>query len=103
MSVQIADGRIGDNTVLITASSETKAGSFPVRVTVAVGTTTQVQTFIVNIREAASSQPVAREVRDPVAVSAGHIVAWEHHVLVAKTPEDFNHMADDLGRDSWNW
>ena len=100
-SAQIADGRVGDNTVSITASSETKTGSFPVQVTAAAGNTTQVQTFILNIRKAASAQSVATVDHEPVAVSAGHVLAWEHHVLVAKTPEDFNRMADDLGRGSW--
>ena len=38
---------------------------------------------------------------EPVAGPTTPVLAWEHHVLVAKTPEDFNRMADDLGRDSW--
>jgi hypothetical protein len=54
-SAQIADGRIGDNTVSIASSSEAKAGSFPVQIKVTAGTTTQVQTFVLNIRGAATT------------------------------------------------
>jgi hypothetical protein len=101
MSAQIADGRVGDNTVSIASSSNAKAGSFPVQIKVAAGTTTQVQTFVLNIREAVPAPSVAMGNREPVTAAAGPVLAWEHHVLVAKTPEAFNRMADDLGRDSW--
>lgn len=99
-SAQIADGRIGDNTISITTSSNAEVGSFPVQVTVAAGTTTQVQTFVLIVRKAAPAS-LDTGVHEQVIVPADHVLAWEHHVVVAKTPEDFNRMADVLGRDSW--
>lgn len=100
-SAQTAEGRIGENTVAINTSSEAKVGSFPVQVIVVAGTTTQMQTFVLNVRKAASVSDVETGVRQPIPIAASPVLTWEHHVLVAKTPEDFNRMADDLGEDSW--
>lgn len=99
-SAQIADGRIGDNTISITTSSNAEVGSFPIQVAVAAGTTTQVQTFVLTIRKAAPAS-LDTGVHEPMAAPTGPVLAWEHHVVVAKTPEEFNRMADELGRDSW--
>jgi len=100
-SAQTAGGRIGDNAIAINASSEAKVGSFAVQVTVVAGTTTQVQTFVLNIRQAASVASAETAIREPVAVPAGPLLTWEHHVVVAKTPEELKRMANDLGRASW--
>ena len=101
VSAQTAGARIGDNTMAILAASRAKAGSFPIHVTVIAGFTTQVQTFILNVREAAPGASGRSRVGEPVTSAAGLLPAWEHHVLVAKTPEQFERMANDLGQDSW--
>jgi len=93
---ETAASRIGVNTISISASSQATVGSFPVQVTVVAGNTTQVQTFVLNVRQAASVASVPQETRP----SAG-VTFWEHHVLLAKSPEEFNRKANDLGRDSW--
>ena len=98
---EMAAGRVGANTVAISASSKAKAGSFAIKVTVVAGNTTQEQTFLLSVRQSASSPPAHRETQPPVDATASPGSSWEHHVLVAKTPEEFNRMADDLGRDSW--
>ncbi len=100
-SAQTAGGRIGDNTISINTSSEAKVGLFPVQVTVVAGTTTQMQTFVLNIRQAASPPSAETAIREPVAAAAGPQITWEHHVVVAKTPEELNRMANDLGKTSW--
>ncbi|HEY2171685.1 MAG TPA: hypothetical protein VGJ30_18820 [Candidatus Angelobacter sp.] len=101
ISAQTAGARIGDNTIAILAASKAKTGSFPINVTVVAGSTTQVQTFVLNVREAPPVASAERGIRAPVTGTAGPLPAWEHHVLVAKTPEQFERMADDLGQDSW--
>jgi len=100
-SVQTAGGRIGDNAIAINASSGAKTGSFAVQVTVAAGITTQVQTFVLNIRQAASASSTETATREPVAAPASHQLTWEHHAVVAKTPEELNRLANDLGKASW--
>lgn len=100
-SAQTAGGRIGDNTISINTSSEAKVGSFPVQVTVAAGITTQVQTFVLNIRQAAAASSAETGIREPVAAAAGPQIIWEHHVVVAKTPEELKRIANDLGKASW--
>src|SRR5215471_2840014 len=100
-NAQTAAGRIGANTISISASSEARAGSFPVHVTVLAGDTEQVQTFVLNVRERPAPAPVTHVVPPPVAAPAGPAQIWEHHVLVAKTPEEFDRKANDLGQDSW--
>lgn len=97
---ETAVGRIGANTVAISASSKATVGSFPVHVTVVAGNTTQEQTFLLSVKQSASPS-AQREIQAPVEATAGPVSAWEHHVLVARSPEEFNHKADDLGRDSW--
>jgi len=104
---QATVGRIGPNTISISASPQAKPGSFPVQLTVVAGDTTevtfvtgytaQVQTFAVAVKETRSAFPATRQ---PVVVQPGSVV-WEHHVVVAKTLEDFDRMANDLERDSW--
>ena len=100
-SAQTAGGRIGDNTISINTSSEAKVGSFAVQVTVAAGITTQVQTFVLNIRQAAAASSAETGIREPVAAAAGPQIIWEHHVVVAKTPEELKRIANDLGKASW--
>lgn len=100
-SAQTAGGRIGDNTISINTSSEAKVGLFPVQVTVVAGTTRQVQTFVLNIRHAASTPSAETAIREPVAPAAGPQITWEHQVVVAKTPEELNRVANDLGKASW--
>lgn len=96
---EIAPGRTGANTISISSPSDAAAGAYPVQVTVAAGKTTQVQTFVLNVRQASLSTSVP--LREPVGVPPGPVLTWEHHVLVARTPEEFNRKANDLGRDSW--
>jgi hypothetical protein len=98
---ETAAGRIGANTISISASSEAAVGAFPVQVTIVAGKTAQVQTFVLNVRQAASGPSVPQGLRQPVGVSTDAVLTWEHHVLVAKTPEEFDRKANDLGRDSW--
>ncbi|HET8890745.1 MAG TPA: hypothetical protein VFQ41_17715 [Candidatus Angelobacter sp.] len=100
-SAQTAGGRIGDNTISINTSSEAKVGLFPVQVTVAAGTTTQMQTFVLNIRHAAAASSTETAAREPVAIPSSHQLTWEHHAVVAKTPEELNRVANDLGKASW--
>lgn len=100
-SAQTAEGRIGDNTISINTSSGSRAGLFPVQVTVTAGITTQMQTFVLNIRKAASAPSAERAVREPVAAATSPQITWEHRVVVAKTPEELNGMANNLGRASW--
>lgn len=101
-SAQTAGGRIGDNTISINTSSEAKAGLFPVKVTVVAGTTTQMQTFVLNIRHATSPLSAETANREPLAAAAaGPQITWEHHVVVANSPEELNRMANDLGKASW--
>lgn len=100
MDAETAAGRIGANTVAISASSKAAVGSFAVQVTVVAGSTTQEQTFLLSVKQSASSS-AAGEIQPPGEATAGPGSAWEHHVLVANSPEEFNCMADDLGEDSW--
>lgn len=100
-SVDAAPGRVGANTISIGASSAAEVGSFPIQVTVEAGDTSQEQTFVLNIRQSPSAPSAPREIREPVGVQRSLVLTWEHHVLVAKTPEEFVRMANDLGRDSW--
>lgn len=100
-SAQTIAAQIGANTISISASSGATVGSFPVQITVAGGDTLQVKTFLLNVRQGVSPAAVPREIREPVVVPASPVLAWEHRVLVAKTPEEFDRMANDLGRDSW--
>ena len=98
---ELAAGRIGANTISMSASSEATAGSFPIQVTVAAGNTSQVQTFVLNVRQPAAAPSVQQGTRHPVGVPVGPVLTWEHRVLVAKTPEEFDRKANDLGQDSW--
>jgi len=98
---ELAAGRIGANTISISASSDATLGSFPVQVTVVAGKTAQVQTFVLNVRQAAAAPSVQQGTRQPVGIQAGPVLTWEHRILVAKTPEEFDRKANDLGRDSW--
>jgi hypothetical protein len=98
---ELAAGRIGANTISLSASSEATAGSFPIQVTVAAGNTSQVQTFVLNVRQAAAAPSVQQGTRHPVGVPADPVLTWEHRVLMAKTPEEFDRKANDLGQDSW--
>jgi len=100
-SVQTAGGRIGDNAIAINVSSSAKTGSFAVQVTVAAGITTQVQTFVLNIRQAAAIASTETATREPAAVPVTHQLTWEHQAVVAKTPEELNRVANDLGKASW--
>jgi hypothetical protein len=98
---ELAAGRTGVNTISISASSEATAGSFPIQVTVVAGNTSQVQTFVLNVKQAAPASSASQEPPKPVGVPVRPVLAWEHHMLVAKTPEEFDRKAKDLGRDSW--
>src|ERR1700760_401550 len=101
MHAETADGRVGANTILISASSKTTPGSFPIQVNVGAGKTAQVQTFVLNVGEAAGASSFQQGTRPRVDVEAGPALAREHHVLVPKTPEEFDRKANDLGRNSW--
>ncbi|HJX84222.1 MAG TPA: hypothetical protein VJ723_07755 [Candidatus Angelobacter sp.] len=99
VQAQIAPGRVGVNTVELHASSEAGLGSSRVQATVTAGDTTQVQTFLLNVRPAPAAPPppvVKAEVVKPSPV-----VHWEHHMAIAKTPEDLDRLANELGKDSW--
>ena len=98
---ELAAGRIGANTISISASSEATVGSFPIQVTVLAGNASQVQTFVLNIRQAAPAPSAPQELPNAVGAPARPALTWEHHVLVARTPEEFDRKANDLGRDSW--
>lgn len=100
-NAQTAPGRIGANTMSISASSEARTGPYPIQVTVLAGDTVQVQTFVLTVRERPTPASVPHAVQTPVAAPAVPALIWEHHVLVAKTPEEFQRAATDLGRDSW--
>lgn len=101
MRAETAAGRIGANTVAITVSSKAAVGSFPVQVTVIAGSTTQEQTFLLSVKRSASSSSSPPEEMQPGEAPASPGATWEHHVLVASSPEEFNYMADELGQDSW--
>lgn len=100
MRAETAAGRIGANTVAITVSSKAAVGSFPVHVTVVAGSTTQEQTFLLSVKQSAASSSAPGEIQ-PGEAPASPAATWEHHVLVASSPEEFNYMADELGQDSW--
>ncbi|HLY99060.1 MAG TPA: hypothetical protein VKT33_08340 [Candidatus Angelobacter sp.] len=102
LHLQAAPGRIGANTVVVSASSVAPAGSFPVQVTVVGGETAQVQSFAINVRpsQATVAPAVPVVVPQPVA-QTGPVSHWEHHMVIAKTPEDFDRTANELGRESW--
>ena len=96
-----APGRVGPNTIAISASSFASVGSFPIQVTVTGGNTAQVQTFVLTVRPGAAA-PSSTVVREPVVVQQpGPVLHWEHHVMVAKTEEEFDRMANQLGQDGW--
>ena len=99
MHAETAPGRVGANTVTISAPAAATLGSFPIQVKVVAGNTTQEQTFLLSVK--ASPPSAQREVQPLVQTNASPGSAWENHVLVAKTPEEFKRMADELGRDSW--
>lgn len=101
LHAETAPGRVGANTILISASSEAAVGSFPIQVNVVAGKTAQAQTLVLNIRRAVPTPSAPQESLKPAAVPARPVVAWEHHVLVAKSPDEFDRKANDLGRDSW--
>lgn len=65
------------------------------------GNTSQVQTFVLNVKQAAPASSASQELPKPVDVPVRPVLAWEHNMLVAKTPEEFDRKAKDLGRDSW--
>jgi hypothetical protein len=99
VQAQIATGRVGVNTVELHASSDASLGSSHVTVTVTAGDTTQVQTVLLNVRPVPVAPPppvVKTEVVKPSPV-----VHWEHHMASAKTPEELDRLANELGRDSW--
>jgi hypothetical protein len=98
---QTAAGRIGANTMAIIASSGASVGSFPIQVTVTAGKTAQVQTFMLNVTPATAA-PSPAVIREPIVVQQpGLVLHWEHHVLVAKTEEEFERMANQLGQVGW--
>jgi hypothetical protein len=101
VAAQVAAGRVGPNTVVVSASSAAKAGSFPIQVKVAAGDTMQVQSINVNVRTPAPVVAPAPEVRPLVVAQSGFGVHWEHHFAVAKTAEELDRMADELGHNSW--
>lgn len=97
---QVATGRVGVNTIALHASSEASLESFPVKVTVSAGDTTQVQTFLLTVRPA-PVVPAPPVVKPEVVVQPSPVVHWEHHLAVAKTAEDLDLLANELGKDSW--
>ena len=98
---QTVPGRVGPNTIAISASSGAILGSFPLQVTVTGGNTAQVQTVALNVRPA-SAAPSTTVVREPVVVQPPTpILRWEHRVAVAKTEEEFDRMANQMGQDAW--
>jgi hypothetical protein len=106
VAAQAAAGRVGPNTIVVSASSAAKVGSFPIQVTVAAGDTTEVQSINVNVRAPTpATTPAAviapAVVAPSVAVQSTLGVHWEHHVAVAKTAEELDRMADELGQQSW--
>ena len=98
---QAAPGRVGANTILIGASSTATVGSFAVHVTVTAGNTTQAQTFVLNVRQGAQAPSAPQKIQQPAGDSERPVLTWQYHLLVAKTPEEFEHMANELGEDSW--
>jgi hypothetical protein len=107
VAAQVAEGRVGDNTVVVSASSAAKVGSFPIQVSVGAGDTTQVQNINVNVRTPApvtTSAPgvaPAPVVRPSVVAQPDPVDHWEHRIAVAKTAEELDGMADELGQHSW--
>jgi hypothetical protein len=97
---QVATGRVGVNTVELLASSEASLGSFPIQVAVAAGDTTQVQTFLLNVRPAPAVSPPS-VVKPEVVFQPVPVVHWEHHLAIAKTAEELDRLANELGKDSW--
>ena len=98
---QTVPGRVGPNTIAISASSGAILGSFPLQVTVTGGNTAQVQTVALNVRPAPGA-PAPTVVREPVVVQPPTpILRWEHRVAVAKTEEEFDRMANQMGQDAW--
>jgi hypothetical protein len=97
---QAATGRVGVNTIALHASSEASLESFPVQVTVSAGDTTQVQTFLLTVRPAPVVLPPP-VVKPEVVIQPSPVVHWEHHLAVAKTAEDLDRLANELGKDSW--
>ncbi len=102
LHLQAVPGRIGANTIVVSASSVAPTGSVPVQVTVVAGDTAQVQTFTVNVRPSQSlAAPAVPVIVPQVAAKPNPVSRWEHHVAIAKTPEDFDRMANELGQQSW--
>src|SRR5258708_3747933 len=98
---QTVPGRVGPNTIAISASSGAILGSFPLQVTVTGGNTAQVQTVALNVRPAPAALSTT-VVREPVVVQPPTpILRWEHRVAVAKTEEEFDRMANQMGQDAW--
>ncbi len=100
VQAHLAPGRVGVNTVELHASSDAGLGSSRVQVTVTAGDTTQVQTFLLNVRPAPEAPPPL-VVKPEVVVQPSPVVHWEHHLAVAKTAEDLDRLANELGKDSW--
>jgi hypothetical protein len=100
VQAQVATGRVGVNTVELLASPDATLGSFHVQITVTAGDTTQVQTFLLNVRPAppVSPPPV---ITPAVVVQPAPVVRWEHHLATAKTAEELDRLANELGKDSW--
>ena len=100
VQAHLATGRVGVNTIELHASSEASLGSSRVQVTVMAGDTTQMQTFLLNIRPApvVSPPPV---LKPEVVVQPNPVVHWEHHLAIAKTAEELDRLANELGKDSW--
>jgi hypothetical protein len=100
VQAQVATGRAGANTVAMHASSEASPGAFPIEVTVVADDTRQVQTFTLNVKSAASVAP-RPVVAPPPVRQKSTAMRWEHHLVIAKTPEELDFLAKELGQESW--
>jgi hypothetical protein len=100
VQAHLATGRVGVNTIELHASSEASLGASRVQVTVTAGDTTQVQTFLLNVRPAPPLPPPP-VIKPEVVVQPSPAVHWEHHLAIAKTPEELDRLANELGKDSW--
>jgi hypothetical protein len=79
---QLPVGHPGANTIVLTAFTSASTGSFNVDLTVLAGNNPQKQTFVLNVK--------------PIPV-----VQWEYRVERARTEQELENAASNLGQQSW--
>lgn len=75
-------GRSGANTVVLSALPTAATGSYSVDITATTGTSSQTQTFTLNVKPMPPIQ-------------------WEYHVEISGTAQQFQNAANALGEQGW--